>query len=195
MKKIFTILLFVATYKAGAQSSDSSANRFFFLSSAAIGLPVFSGSASLDNGWQFASGLEYKFGKNSSLAGDVSFDTYGYKKAGDGYNLKGSAGLTSVQLFYKQSFGQGRWQPFVRIGGGGARLSLPTVTVKSGVAAVEDKAQIVGIAGGEAGLLYCFNGRYTFLAAVGHQWTGTVRLLDNKAFQITGLKLGFLTPF
>ncbi len=194
MKVLLAIAFFISVSTTASAQKAEDTSRLHFTTFFGLGLVNQPLQKNIANGFQAATGLEYKLSAHSTLAGDLSFDSYGYKQAGASYALDGTLNTASLSLFYKYNFGSGRWQPYLRAGGGLARLSVPSVSVKSGFTGIKNETQFVGQAQVEGGLQYHLNARYTFLAGVGQQWFGKSNLLDNGSFRVTGLKLGFITP-
>lgn len=194
MRSIYTFAFLLLAVGAFAQRTDTTEGRLYFSSSIALGIPEGPSSPNFSNGYKTTTGLKLRLSPHLFLAGDLSFDAYSYKKSSATYNLDGTANITSLALFFKYVFANGRLQPFLKAGGGGARLSVPVVTVQNAFATIENNAKLVSLAAAEAGLQYRLGPRYTFFISANHEWLGKSALLGNQAFRSTGIKLGLITP-
>lgn len=194
MRNIITLFLITLAFAAGAQNSDTKTK----------GLHAFStlGLSSVDNyepasgnSVQTTTGLEYSFSRLSSLGVALAFDSYGYKKSGSSYNLDGSLKTTGLALFYRQKFGSGTWQPYVKAGGGTTWVSAPTVSVEQAKTNINKEVQNVGMALAEAGLQVRVLPRYSLLFAAEKKWLGKSALSDNTSLRTTGFKIGIISSF
>jgi hypothetical protein len=195
MRRLITLFLLASAFAAGAQPGDTTTGRLSVFS--------FLGLSFIDNNYDPASGtsvqattgLEVKVFRFSGVGLMVSFDSYGFKKSGTGYNLNGSLKASSLVLFYRYKFGSRAWQPYLRAGGGAAWLSVPVVTVAQGTTSFVKSVQGVSVVLAEAGLQAHLLSRYSLLFAVEKKWMGKSSLLDDTSLRTIGFKIGVISSF
>lgn len=196
MKRLFaaSILLLVAT-ATNAQRTDSAVKRIFFHSSAGLGIPNGDYSNRIGNGFVPETGIEVRVSPHSAIAADLSFAAYRYEQRGSFYQLKNKLNITSLTLFYKYIFGSGRFRPYLRAGGGGSMVSVPTVTALGFVTDIRNVNQTVPQAQGEAGFHFAASRRYTLFAGAAKQWLFDADVLGTQDFDVTVIKIGLITSF
>lgn len=195
MRKLITLFLFVFAYAAKAQTGDTATGKLDVFSSLGLSFVDNDYDPASGNSIQTSTGLELKLSRSSSLGLSLSFDSYGYKKSGAGYNLDGSLKATGLGLFYRYKFGSSTWQPYLKAGGGTSWLTLPTVSVSGATTSIKKETQNVGMALAEAGLQARVLPRYSLLFAAEKKWMGKASLLDDTSLGTISFKIGLISSF
>lgn len=194
MRKLFTLLVFLASLSATAQSGNEKASgKVFFFSSVGLGTLDKGTNPSYSSSVQTSTGIGLKLSQQSGLGLALNFDSYGYKKTSVQYSLDGSLKATAFYLSYKYLFGTAAWRPFLKAGGGGVRLSVPTVVVNQSTAYIENKPQVVGAVMAEGGVQFRIIPRYDLFLSAEREWMGKSSLLNNTSLGVTTFKLGLVS--
>ncbi|MDQ6610197.1 MAG: hypothetical protein M3Y85_10295 [Bacteroidota bacterium] len=195
MQKVILILALLGSIASKAQTVKDSTGRIFLFSSLGLSLlskgvnPFFTSSV------QTATGVGCKASPHSAVAVTLSFDSYGYKKSGTSYNLDGTLRGTALALFYTYTFGIKSWQPYVKAGGGGIRLSVPTVAVNPGMTNIRNESETLGLLLAEAGLQVRLHARYSLFFGTESRWIAKSSLLSDASLRPVTVKIGLISSF
>ena len=195
MRNIITLLLLTLCFAATAQNSETKAKGLHAFSTLGLSFVDNDYKPASGNSIQTTTGMEYSFSRLSSIGLVLSFDSYDYNKQGASFNLDGSLKTTGLALFYRQKFGSGTWQPYIKGGGGTAWVTLPTVSVETAKTNIEKVVQNVGMGLAEAGVQIRVLPRYSLLVAAEKKWLSKSTLADNTALGTTGFKVGIISSF
>ena len=194
MRKLITLLaFFVSVYAKAPNGAETSPGKVFFFSSVGLGVLDKGSNPSYKNSVQTSTGIGLKLSQQSRLGLALNFDSYGYKKTGTQYSLDGTLKATALALSYKYLFGTQHWRPFLKVGGGGMRLSVPAVVVTQSTAYVENKPQNLGVAMGEAGVQFRVHPRYDLFFGVEREWVGKSSLLNDVSLGVTTFRIGLVS--
>lgn len=182
-------------FGAAAQKNEPATGKLHVFSSVGLSWINKSYKPASGNSIQTTTGLELRLSPLSSLGAALSFDSYGYQKAGTSYDLDGTLKATALALFYRFKFSNGTWQPYLKAGGGTAWLTLPVVSTKQGITVIDKEVQNVGVALAEAGFQIRVVSRYSLLVAAEQKWMAKSSLADNTALRSTGIKIGLISSF
>ncbi len=181
---------FFVTFLFAQTEKPKPAGKIFFSSYIGTGNVKGNLSGNVSSGFQAMTGAEYKFNKHSSIAGEINFDTYGYNDAMANYDLKGSLNTIPLSLFYKYTFGTGKWLPYLKAGGGIAMLSVPVLTQKENFTKIANSNAVVAHAHFVAGLHYKLNPQYLLFTECAWQQYGKLKLLQNQSLQLLAFRIG-----
>ena len=195
MQKAIIMLALLGSIAAKAQTATDSTGRIFLFSSVGVSFVKKDVNPSFSSSVQTATGIGCNFSLHSSLAVMLSFDSYGYKKSGTSYNLDGALRSTALALFYKYNFGIKTWQPYIKAGGGGVRLSVPTVAVSPGTTNITNEAEELGLLLAEAGLQIRIHNRYSLFFGAEGRWIAKSSLLSNASLHPVTMKIGLISSF
>jgi hypothetical protein len=195
MKKIATLFLLASAFAANAQDASTTTGKLNVFSTVGVSRIDKAFTPASGNSVQTTTGLEVQLSQQSGLGAALSFDSYGYKKSATSYNLDGSLRATSLVLFYRHKFGNNKWQPYLKAGGGTSWLSLPVATTKQGVVNIEKKVQNVAVALAEVGVQIRVAPRYALLVATERKWMAEASLTDKASLRASGFKVGLISSF
>lgn len=195
MRNTLILLLILCSVTGFAQDTKPVSNsKIRLFSSLGIGMIDKAFEPASGNSIQTATGIELQFSPHSSLAGTVMFDSYRYQLSGPSYQFDGKLKTTGIGLFYRYTLGQSALRPYLKVGGGGAWLMIPTIRVEQGSTIIKNKTEFVGLALAEVGLMTRILQRYSLFLGAERNWLAESSVL-NASLRTANLKIGLISEF
>jgi Outer membrane protein beta-barrel domain len=189
-------ILFFFTIKGVSQSASekSKPSKLYVSSYAAPAFILGDIKERITGGFQAMTGIEYNFNKRLAIVGELNFDTYNYKESGTTYTIDGSANFIPLTISLRYFLSENRLTPYVRAGGGLARIALPTVKVNNGFTTIGSSSTFVGQIQAAIGINYMLKPQYNFFAEFASQSFGKTDLLRNQNLSLLAVRVGIRTP-
>jgi Outer membrane protein beta-barrel domain len=192
----FSFILFF-TQKGISQTkapAEAKPDKIYVSSYAAPAFVLGASKEKISSGFQAMTGIEYNFNQKLAIIGELNFDTYNYKDKGPTYALEGSGNFIPLSISLRYFLNKSKLAPYIRAGGGVARISLPTVNVDNGFTTIGSASAFVGQVQASVGVNYMLKPQYHLFAEVAGQNYGKSKLLGDQSLSLIAIRVGIRTP-